>query len=135
MKGMTPSPTARDFEVVTDDDRRLAKANGVLFARLKAHLLGKDMTQQLYDSMLTLIGDHRFECNMRGIAYPQVVAVWLDGICAVKLVRADIDAQNLQTAIVNWTREHPTITVDEIVRALKRHFPGYVSHVNSETKH
>lgn len=133
MMGMQPSTT--DFEVVTDDDRRLAKANGVLFARLKVHLMGKDMTQQLYDSMLTLIDDHRFQCNMRGIAFPRLVAVWLDGVRAVKIVRADIDAKSLQVAIVNWTREHPDVTVDEIVRALKRHFPGYVSHVNSETKH
>ena len=135
MKGMTPATTAQDFEVVTDDDRRLAKANGVLFERLKVLLMGRNMNKWLYYSMLTLIEDHRFQCNMRGIAFPRLVAVWLEGVGAVKIVRADIDAKSLQVAIVNWTREHPTITVDEVVRALKRHFPGYVSHVNSETKH
>jgi hypothetical protein len=132
---MTPAPTSADFEVVTDDDRRLAKANGVLFERLKAHLLGKDMTQHLYDSMLGLIEDHRFECNMQGIAFPPVVAVWLEGVGAVKIVRADIELPSLQTMIVNWTREHLNITAGEIARALVRHFPGYAKHINPETLH
>jgi hypothetical protein len=132
---MTPAPTSADFEVVTDDDRRLAKANGVLFERLKVLLMGRNMTKSLYEGMLTLIEDHRFECNMQGIAFPPVVAVWLEGVGAVKIVRADIDAKSLQVAIVNWTREHPSITAGEIARALVRHFPGYAKHINPETLH
>ena len=126
------TPSTQDFEVVTDDDRRLARANRVLFNRLQLHLLGKVMNKSLYGGMLTLINDHRFECRMLGIPYPDVVAVWLDKVRAVKVVRADIERADLQVAMVNWTREHPDVTVEEIARALNRHFPGYVKHLDVE---
>ena len=126
------TPSTQDFEVVTDDDRRLARANRALFNRLQLHLLGKVMNKSLYDGMLTLINDHRFECRMLGIPYPDVVAVWLDKVRAVKVVRADIERADLQVAMVNWTREHPDVTVEEIARALNRHFPGYVKHLDAE---
>lgn len=132
---MISAPTSADFQVVTDDDRRLARANGVLFKRLKAHLMGRVMTKPLYESVMTLIEDFRFECNMRDIAFPQVVAVWLEGVGAVKIVRADIDRRDLQVQIVNWTREHPDLTALALARALVRHFPGYVKQVNPEVVH
>ena len=133
MMGMQPATT--DFQVVTEDDKRLARANGVLFERLKNHLRGRVMTNQLYSSMLSVIGDHRFECARKGITFPQLVAVWLEGIRAVKIVRADLKQRDLEVTIANWTREHPDITGHEIARALVRHFPGYVSQVSTEVSH
>lgn len=109
----------------TEEDCRLAKANKALFERVKGCLRGRTMTTSLYSSLVALVEDHRFEAAQLGIAYPQLVVVWLEGVRQVKLVRADIERRDLETMMVNWTVEHPTITAKEIALALARHFPGY----------
>lgn len=119
-------------DVCTDADRRLTLANRALFERLQRHLRGKTMSPSLYSSTVDLVRDHRFECVRRDIDYPQVVVVWLDEVRAIKIVRADVSRRDMEVHIVNWTREHPDVTRDEIVRALTRHFPGYVERVSTE---
>lgn len=116
-----------DSDLKTDEDRKLADCNRQLFDKLARYLHSLDrMTTQTYDRMVEIIENHRANAALRyDVHYPELVAVWLDRIRAVKLIRADIDRKALETTLVNWTVEHPDVSAGEIARAITRHFPGY----------
>jgi hypothetical protein len=112
-------------DIRTDADRRLAHAAAVLFARLKQVLHNREMTNALYARCVSTVEDHHAQCWLMGIEFPRCVVVWLDGVRAVKVIRADIARRDLEQQMLNWTVEHPEVSAAEIDRALRRHFPGY----------
>ena len=122
--------TQFDSEIKSDDDRRLAESNARLFRRLRTLTYGKIMTQQLYDQACDLVEAHATEARQHGIRFPEMAVIYLPGVRAIEVVRADWEPQDIQTWAVNLTAKFPQITPREIAEALARHFPAYAKRVD-----
>lgn len=126
--------TQFDSEIKTDDDRRLAESNARLFRRLKTLTYGKIMTQQLYDQACELVEAHCTEARQHGVRFPEMAVIYLPGVRAIEVVRADWEPLDIQQWCLNLTVKFPQIMPREIAEALTRHFPAYARRVHDAAR-
>ena len=107
-----------------DNDPRLIRAQHELLRRLGTLINDQpELDQSLLDKMYNTIKDHRDECLNLGFKFPQLVPIAVIGSGCVDFVRADLDMSSIKTKILNYVREHPNVSMENVVAGFRIAFP------------
>lgn len=82
-----------------------------------------ELTKPFLDRMFGIVLDHRSQCRVRGIDFPVLVALVVPRLGIIEFKRADLDIASLRVNIVNFVRQHPRATMDEVVGAFRSAYP------------
>lgn len=106
------------------EEARVNHAAQQLFERLRG-FTGRQLTSTTVHDIRVLVKDHRQQCKLRGIPFPELVPLVLTKSGVIELVRRDLEPASIQTIIVNLTVKYPTVSADEIAQAVMWAFPQY----------
>ncbi len=114
----------RDAEMNELDDPEIKRATEQLFARIKSHM-GQAMSPGKRKDIMRTIKEHRADCRLRGIRFPEMTCIFLPQQGFIDVVRADLEHKDLQTVIVNLTVKCPEVSAEELARGVCEAFPWY----------
>lgn len=89
--------------------------------------IGKDMGIEVGRGLMHVVRQHRRMCRARGVEFPELTAVVLSRLGAVKLYRADMDLPGIQQVIKNLAVEFGPrgVTAADIAPAIAAAWPDY----------
>ncbi len=112
--------------MVQDDDHpQMIAAHHELLRRLGV-VLGNGrnpLTKPFLDRLFDVVKDHREKCRMNNIDFPVLVALVIPRLGIVEFARADLDISSLKIKIVNFVRQYPRATMQEVVQAFRMAYP------------
>ena len=82
--------------------------------RLEKHLLGQ---------MFAVVRDHRQKWRLRGVDFPVMVALVVEQWGIVEWVRADLDIASIRVKVVNFVRDHPQVSMRQVMEAFRSAYP------------
>jgi len=110
-----------------DDENhpRMIKAHKALLNRLGTTLGDgtRPLTKGMVDEMFTIIRDHKSECRQKGIKFPDLVVLAVPDHGIVEFIRADLDTESIRTKIVNFVRQYPRVSMQDVVAAFRAAYP------------
>ena len=95
--------------------RRLGSVLGSGYGRVD-----KSLMQKMFDIVKT----HKEQSRTKGIDFPALVAVVVPRLGIVEWSRADLDISSIRIKIVNFVRDHPTVSMVEMVAAFRAAWPS-----------
>jgi hypothetical protein len=90
---------------------------------------GLDFDQSTVNSMLETVKNHRQQWRLKGVYFPELVAIVVPRLGIFDLKRADLDAKSVAVSLVNFIRDTPQVSVKEAIAAF-RHAYGKLIHVD-----
>lgn len=114
-----------------DVDPRMERVVQTLGAKLEGFkkLFLSDRVVKDIDALLK---DHRGTWRMRGVDVPVMVAVILPQVGAIEVLRADLHPFAIQRAVIGLVQKYPTVTKEELAKAVFRVYPHYVKFLQSQ---
>ena len=117
--------------MMQDEDARLHAAAAVLENAISAAIGSRRLDTYALRQVRDILYQHRTKARQAGMDFPKLVALPFFRQNFVKLVRADLDRNSINTTIVNFTREMPNVTAMEIASAMRYGLPHIVPDVPS----
>lgn len=96
--------------------------------------LGRDMTGRNIEKIEEVIKEHRRGCRMRGLNFPELVAIVMPTSGNLEIIPREQDRAGIETLIVNLARKWPSVTADELGFAINRAFPEYAKLIGAAEK-
>ena len=84
---------------------------------------GRRLDKYLMAKMFDVVTGHREQCRQRNLDFPMLVALVVPRLGIVEWKRADLDAASIRTSIINFVRNYPTVSMDEVVVAFHAAWP------------
>jgi hypothetical protein len=110
--------------MITDEQHpEMQKALQQLMFRL-SHYPKRQLTGSVLNELNDLIERHRQQCRLKGIDFPRLVVLCVPRLGTLDYKRADLDIAAIKVAIVNFVRENPEATMQEVVAAFMMAYPG-----------
>lgn len=117
---------------MTDDERTLEQNRLALKIE---RFLGQPMNGRMLEKIDGILADHRQRCRMRGLDFPDVVAVVMPTAGNIDVVSRELDQKGIETLIVNLARKYPTVSRDDLAFGINRAFPGYGKLIDHAERH
>jgi hypothetical protein len=117
---------------MTDEEQTLEQ--GRLAAKIN-QFLGRPMNGRTLQVVDEILVDHRTRCRLRGLDFPEVVAVIMPTAGNIDVVRRDLDRSGIEILIVNLARKYPSVSRDDLAFGINRAFPGYAKMIDRAEQH
>lgn len=90
--------------------------------------VGRVISHQLLQEVITIRDDHRVRWRLRGIDFPRLVIFCIPRVGMIDFWRADLDPVGIRTKILNViadpTRRRLPVTAQEVAMAIHTAYPG-----------
>jgi hypothetical protein len=92
------------------------------------------MSNGLLHDLRQIVKDHRSQCRLRGVKFPEmvVIPVEVDGGHHLEVVRRDMEPTSLRIWLYNLTQRYPSITRDSMLAALRFGFPEQLATLKNQ---
>lgn len=109
--------------ITSEDHPEMIRAHKLLVDRLGVMAAGRRLDRGLFEAMHDVVTQHRLTCRAKGIDFPKLVAVVVPRAGVIEWSRADLDLASVRIKIVNFVRDHPTVSMFEVTTAFKAAWP------------
>jgi hypothetical protein len=110
------------------DDPRMQQALRQLEFRLSCYR-GLEFNLSCVESMLSIVKAHRQQWKLEGLNFPELVAIIVPRLGIFDLKRADLTPESIAMSLVNFVRDTPAATMQEVMDAFSRAY-GCQVHVD-----